>query len=93
MTFFPLLQQRRGFIFTCRARDSDHGNKSFLALLQESSYFYFSQLEAGQKRKGWQREREREREATCECVCDGEEEMQREVLNVETMLMVNGSPC
>lgn len=26
--------------------------KAFLALLQESSYFYFSQLEAGQKRKG-----------------------------------------
>lgn len=37
-------------------------------------------------------ERERKREAMCECVCDGEEEMQREGLNTETMLMVNGSP-
>jgi len=25
--------------------------KAFFALLQESSYFYFSQLEAGQKRR------------------------------------------
>lgn len=56
-----LYNSSRGFIFTCRARD--HANKSFLALQRESSYFYFSQLEAGQKRKRWQREWE------CESVC------------------------
>lgn len=28
----------------------------------------------------------------CECVCDGEKEVQRNVLNRETTLMVNGSP-
>lgn len=37
--------------------EPDHGNKSFLALLQENSYFYFSQQGAGRKR-----------EAKCECV-------------------------
>lgn len=35
---------------------------AFLSELQVSGYFYFSQLEAGQKRKGWQREREWVRE-------------------------------
>lgn len=50
----------------------------FLALLQESSYFYFSQLEAGQERQGGIR---REKEAMGARVFEGEEVMQRVVLN------------
>lgn len=44
----------------------------FLSELQESGYFYFSQLEAGEKRKEWQRERVWVREGVCGCVCECE---------------------
>lgn len=53
-----------------------HAIASLLAVMQVNSYFYFSELEEGLKRKGG-RGNKRGREAIC--VCDGEEETMSEV--------------
>lgn len=62
--------------------------KAFKLCCERAVIFTFLSWKQGRKEKGG---RERDREVMC--VFTGEEEMQREVLNMETMLTVNGSPC
>ena len=68
VTCFPVLYTVcGGYVFTCRARDTDYGNESFLALLWERAViFTFLSWKQGKREKGG---RGREKQCVSVCLC------------------------